>query len=77
MSIDSATDKSHESDDEIPSLEFWKNMKSKVLAKPSFEVLGVWIEQDLAGLENDFASFISNESLKSNLRKSLGSSNKH
>jgi len=77
MSIDSATDKSHESDDEIPSLEFWKNMKSKVLDKPSFETLTSWIEQDLAGLETDFASFSSNESLKANLRKSRGSSDKH
>ena len=77
MSIDSATDKSHESDDESPPLEFWKNMKSKVLDKPSFEILTLWIEQDLAGLETDFASFSSNESLKANLRKSRGSSDKH
>jgi len=77
MSIDSATDKSHESDDESPSLEFWKNMKSKILDKPSFEVLSSLIEQDLVNLEKDFSSFISNESLKANLRKSRGSSDKH
>jgi len=50
MSIDSAADTSHESDDGSPLPEFWKNMKSKVSEKPSFELLESWIEQDLAGL---------------------------
>jgi hypothetical protein len=77
MSINSAADTSHESEDGAPLPEFWKNMKSKVSEKPSFESLESWIERDLAGLELDFAGFVSNQSLKSNLRKSRGSSDKH
>jgi hypothetical protein len=77
MSIDSAADKSHESDDGSPLPEFWENLKSKVSEKPSLDLLESWIEQDLAGLEREFAGFVSNQSLKSNLRKSRGSSDKH
>jgi hypothetical protein len=77
MSIDSAADTSHESDDGASLPEFWKNMKLKVSEKPSFELLESWIEQDLAGLELDFAGFVSNQSLKSNFQKSRGSSDKH
>ncbi len=77
MSIDSAADKSHESEDGTPLPEFWKNLKSKVSEKPSFESLESWIEQDLVALELVFAGFVSNQSLKSNLRKLRGSSDKH
>jgi hypothetical protein len=77
MSMNSATDHAQNSDDESALSQNWKTMQSKVLDKPSLEALDSWIEQDLARLELEFASFVSNHSLKANLRKSRGSSDKH
>jgi hypothetical protein len=77
MSTNSETDHTNNSDDEYTSSKEWRVIQSKALDNPSLGSLNLWIDQDLAALEHKFASFVTNSSLKTNLRKSRGSPLKH
>jgi len=77
MSTNSTSDSKHNDDDESLRADFWKVMTSKVSSNLRLELLELWIEGDLASIETEFAPFISNHSMGSDLRKSRGSSDKH
>jgi len=76
MYVNSTADSTHSDGDESHQADFWKTMTTKTVGKPSLELLDRWIVEDLAKLEEEFVTFISERSLKSNLVKSRGSSDK-